>query len=97
MDCDKDQQTDLYKIDGAKVGQIKMNFESDGEGVAVKFRKRNDNLIMKAGERDHSRAEVFDIPDDEELIGFHGWQDSNYKILRLGIITRKTICEGSAQ
>ena len=73
MDCDEDQLTDLYKIDGTTVGQIKMNFESDGEGVAVKFRKRNDKLITKAGERDHSRAVVFDIPDDEELIGFHGW------------------------
>ena len=49
-----------------------MNFEADGDGIAVKFRKRNDKLLMKTGERDHAHAEVYKIPENEELVGFHG-------------------------
>ena len=36
------------------------------------------------------------IPDDEELIGFHGKQDENKKITELGVITRKANCPGVA-
>ena len=52
-----------------------MNFEEDGDGIALKFRKRNDKLILKTGDRDHSIAEIYDIPDDQELFGFHGKED----------------------
>ena len=72
MRCDTADFKDFYKINGSKVGEIKMNFEADGDGVAVKFRKRNDKLLMKTGERDHANAEVYKIPDNEELVGFHG-------------------------
>ena len=52
-----------------------MNFEEDGDGIAFKFRKRNDKMLMKNGDRDGSIAQVYDIPDDQELIGFHGKED----------------------
>ena len=52
-----------------------MNFEEDGDGIAFKFRKRNDKMLLKTGDREHSIAHVYDIPDDQELIGFHGKED----------------------
>jgi len=53
-----------------------MNFEQDGDnGVAIKFRKRDDGLLWKTGVREHSVATVWEIPDDEELIGFHGKEE----------------------
>ena len=36
------------------------------------------------------------IPDDEELVGFHGKQDVSRMITELGIITRKVNCPGDA-
>ena len=49
-----------------------MGFERDGEGVAIKFRDRDDELIRKTGEREKGMMKTFVIPDDEELVGFHG-------------------------
>ena len=49
-----------------------MGFERDGEGVAIKFRDRYDELIEKTGERKNANLKTFVIPDDEELVGFHG-------------------------
>ena len=69
-----------------------MNFEEDGDGIAFKFRKRNDKVLMKTGDRKHSIAQVYDIPDDQELIGFHGKEDQNRNIMEIGIITRDIVC-----
>ena len=72
MRCDDAQFKDYYKINGSKVGELKMNFEADSDGIAVKFRKRNGKLLMKTGERDSANSKVFKIPEHEELVGFHG-------------------------
>ena len=69
-----------------------MGFEKDGEGVAIKFTDREDDLLEKTGERKNAQLKTFLIPDDEELVGFHGSQDQDDKILELGIITRKKNC-----
>ena len=49
-----------------------MGFEEDDEGIAIKFRDTEDNLIEKTGERKNAQLKTFLIPDDEELVGFHG-------------------------
>ena len=72
-----------------------MNFEADGDGIAFKFRKRNNKMLMKTGDREHSKAQVYDIPDDQELFGFYGKEDQNKKIVELGIITRDKVCPQS--
>ena len=71
-----------------------MNFEEDGDGIAFKFRKRNDKMLLKTGDREHSIAHVYDIPDNQELIAFHGKEDANKNIIELGIITRDIVCPG---
>jgi hypothetical protein len=77
MWCEDDDFVDTMSITGTDVKQIKMNFEQDGNnGVAIKFRNRDDGLLWKTGVRDFSIEadwnNVWEIPDDEELIGFHG-------------------------
>ena len=75
MKCDDSEFGKLH-ISGGNVGWIKMNFEDDYDnGVAIKFRTRDDRLLWKTGMRDSRYATVFDIPDDEELIGFHGKEE----------------------
>ena len=49
-----------------------MGFEKDGEGVAIKFRDRNEKMLRKTGKRSNAVLKDFLIPDDEELVGFHG-------------------------
>lgn len=80
MWCEDDDFMDTMSITGTDVKQIKMNFEQDGNnGVAIKFRNRDDGLLWKTGVRDHSIEadwnNVWEIPDDEELIGFHGKEE----------------------
>ena len=82
MWCDDPDYMDTMSITGADVKQIKMNFEQDGDnGVAIKFRNRDDGLLWKTGVRDHSVEadwnNVWEIPDDEELIGFHGKEEGS--------------------
>ena len=55
-----------------------MNFETDNTGVAVKYRRKGDSrMIYKTGERVHSLARVWRIPDGHELVGFHGSMNAN--------------------
>ena len=42
-----------------------MGFEGDGEGVAIKFRDREGELLQKTGERKTAQLKRFLIPDDE--------------------------------
>ena len=95
MSCE-DSEYGKLKISGKNVGWIKMNFEQDSDhGVAIKFRSRDDQLLWKTGVRDSRFATIWDIPDDEELIGFHGKEAGsgiNKKIVELGIVTRKKKC-----
>ena len=49
-----------------------MGFETDGEGVAIKVRDRYEDVIEKTGERESEQMKTFNIPEDEELVGFHG-------------------------
>ena len=82
MWCDDPDYMDTMSITGTDVKQIKMNFEQDGDnGVAIKFRNRDDGLLWKTGVRDHSVEadwnNVWEIPDDEELIGFHGKEEGS--------------------
>jgi len=57
------------KVDGEKVGQVRLNFEPDGDGIAFRFldrsREKKTGTIIKGGERVKSDAKVtFDIPAD---------------------------------
>ena len=84
MWCEDPDFMDTMSITGTDVKQIKMNFEQDGDnGVAIKFRNRDDGLLWKTGVRDYSIEadwnHVFEIPDDEELIGFHGKEEGSGK------------------
>ena len=81
MWCDDPDYMDTMSITGTDVKQIKMNFEQDDDnGVAIKFRNRDDGLLWKTGVRDFYSDSgsdndwrfVWEIADDEELIGFHG-------------------------
>ena len=72
MSCSSDERQVFRKVNGRNVGEVKMGFEKDGEGVAIKFRDRDDELIRKTGEREKGMMKTFAIPDDEELVGFHG-------------------------
>ena len=98
MWCEDPHYMDTMSISGTDVGQIKMNFEQDTDhGVAIKFKQRDTGLLYKTGERDFTVDadwnHVWNIPADEELIGFYGGEQgsgSDMKIVELGIITRKT-------
>ena len=85
------------EIEGEDVGEVRLNFETNGDGVAFKIKNREEVTTVKGGERNDVTIESglkikFKVPADEELIGFHGKQDENHKITQLGIITRNTNC-----
>ena len=95
MVCSDDEYADYMNLVGSAVGEVWLNFEANGDGVAFKFKNRDEDLLVKSGERDATKIK-FMIPDDEELVGFHGKQDENSKITELGVITRKANCPGVA-
>ena len=72
MDCDEEDMFEYREVNGENVGEIKMGFEGDGEGIAIKFRDRSEEVIEKTGDRKSAELKTFTIPDDEELVGFHG-------------------------
>ena len=79
MNCDDSEYSKLH-IRGENVGWLKMNFEDDFDnGIATKFRSRESQLLWKTGMRDSKFATVWNIPDDEELIGFHGKEKGSGK------------------
>ena len=72
MSCGGERRQEFRRVNGRRVGEIRMGFERDGEGIAIKFRDRNDKMLEKTGERSTAQLKTFLIPDDEELVGFHG-------------------------
>ena len=68
MSC-SDTEYDLMEIDGENVGEVRLNFETNGDGVAFKIKNREDETIEKGGERNDVSVESgkkisFDIPAD---------------------------------
>ena len=68
MDCSDDEFHDHMSINGESVGELRLNFEPDGDGVAfriIDLTKKKENYIVKGGERVKSDEKVrFDIPAD---------------------------------
>ena len=88
-ECNERRLVKLMKIKGREVGTLKMNFEPDNIGVAVKYRrKETQEMFYKTGERVGSLARVWQIPEGHELVGFHGGMNARDEIVELGIITR---------
>ena len=68
MSC-SDTEYDLMEIEGENVGEVRLNFETNGDGVAFKIKNREDKTIAKGGERNDVSVEsgkkiLFDIPAD---------------------------------
>ena len=58
--CNERRLVDLMQIKGSEVGTLKMNFEPDNLGVAVKYRRKADGtMFYKTGERVGSLARVW--------------------------------------
>ena len=87
--CNERRLVKLMQIEGSEVGTLKMNFEPDNLGVAVKYRRKHTgDMFYKTGERVGSLARVWQIPEGQELIGFHGGMNDRDEIVELGIVTR---------
>ena len=69
MGCSTSEYFDDMNVDGVNVGQVRLNFETNGDGVAFKIKDRRDSTLAKGGERNDvtlgSGLKInFDIPTD---------------------------------
>ena len=92
IECDGRELTHIQNLKGPSIGSVKLNFEPDHLGVAIKARRREDqNLLYKTGEREQPMSQIWEIPDGYELVGFHAGMNANDEIVWLGIVTRVAI------
>ena len=72
MGCSDGEYFDDMNVKGENVGQVRLNFEANGDGVAFRFidrtKEKKTGTLTKGGERDSSLSSGlkvnFDIPAD---------------------------------
>ena len=89
VECNSKNLSHLMQLRGPDIGSIKLNFEADHTGVAIKVRRKHDDYMMyKTGERKQELSHIWTIPEGYEIVGFHGSMNANDEIVELGIVTR---------
>ena len=89
VECNSKNLSHLMQLRGPDIGSIKLNFEADHTGVAIKVRRKHDDYMMyKTGERKQELSHIWSIPEGYEIVGFHGSMNANDEIVELGIVTR---------
>ena len=60
LECPTGKEVQLNQLKGKVIGSLKMNFEADHTGVAVKYRRKGDQkMIYKTGERRGDLARIW--------------------------------------